>query len=65
MPLTSFTYKMNAKLKEEGFQRPLCFMPCWHIDEEKHQPVIVNTQRPLWLEVEICLLGINRDKSHP
>jgi len=56
---------MNAKFKEEGFQRPLCFMPCWHIDEEKHQHVVVNTKRPLWLEVEICLLGINRDKSHP
>jgi hypothetical protein len=43
MPLTPFAYKMNTKLKKEGFQKPLCFMPCWHIDEEKHQPAVVNT----------------------
>jgi hypothetical protein len=44
---------MNAKLKEESLESPSHSMPCWHIDEENHRLVDVNTQRPLWLEGEI------------
>jgi hypothetical protein len=34
MPSTDSTYKMNVKLKEEGFQHLLFSMPCYHIDEK-------------------------------
>jgi hypothetical protein len=43
MPLTPFTYEMNAKLKKEGLQSLLRFMPFWHIDEKKRQLADVNT----------------------
>jgi hypothetical protein len=37
-------------------------MPCWHIDEKI---VNANTQKILWLEGKINLLGIDGNKSHP
>jgi hypothetical protein len=57
---------MNANRKEEGLQNPSHSMPCWHINAKNHQPTGANiSQRPLWLEGEIGLLGIDRHKDHP
>jgi hypothetical protein len=64
MSLTPLAYKMNEKTKEKGFQSLSRSMPCWHINEKKHWPTNVNIQRPLWLEGETSLLGIDCDKTH-
>jgi hypothetical protein len=54
---------MNAKPKGEGLQSPSGSIPCWHINEENCRPFDINTQRPLWLEEKIGLLGIDHDKG--
>jgi hypothetical protein len=56
---------MNAKPEEVGLQNPLCSMPYQHFDEQSHLPINANTQRPIWLEGKIGLLGIDHDKGHP
>jgi hypothetical protein len=65
MPLTPSTYKMCAKLKEEGLHRPLFPTPCWHIDEETHLPIALDIQKSPQLERETCLLGTDYNKDHP
>jgi hypothetical protein len=40
-------------------------MPCEHIDEKSCPPIDANTQKPLWLEGKIGLLGIDHNKGHP
>ncbi len=64
MSLTHFAYKMNTRLKKEGFQNFYRYLPCWHIDEKKIQPTNANTQKPLWLKEKLGLLEIDCDKSH-
>jgi hypothetical protein len=64
MPPTPFTYKTNKKLKVEGFQSPSHSMLRCHINEENGWFANANTQRPLWLEGKISLLGVDCDKGH-
>ncbi len=64
MPLTPSIYEMCIKLKEEGFQ---CFsfpMPCLHIIEEACLLANVDSWKPLQLEGETCVSGIDDDKYH-
>jgi hypothetical protein len=65
MSPTPFTYKMNTKSKNKGFQSPSHFHASCHIDEKNSLLIDANTQRPLWLEGEINLLGVDCDKGHP
>jgi len=64
-PLTPFVYKLCVQLKKEGLQCPSSPMSRWHIDEETHLHVGVNTQKPLQLEGKTCPLGTNCDKDYP
>ncbi len=63
--LTSFAYKMYTKFRKEGLKCPSFSMPCWHSDEKTCLLVGEDIQKPLQLEGETCLLGIDRDKYHP
>jgi hypothetical protein len=62
MPLTPFTYKMCAKLEEEGLQCPLLSM---YVDTltKKHVHLLVLTSKKFYNQREKHVL--NRNKNHP
>jgi hypothetical protein len=45
MPFTLSTYKMCAKLKEDGLECPSLSTPYWYINEETCLPIDVDIQK--------------------